>query len=336
MTDAATPVSATPASPAPSRKASGRVPLLVLLGLIASGVLALLAVTPRDYAWTVALTAHGPSVFVDLTRRTLFEGALPGFSDIPLIGLLLTVWLYLRAQRGQASATLRAWRPLLGYLLVSALAAGLGTVHSLKWLMGRARPVEVLSWKKLDFSAWYEFGPHFVDQGIYRGAFPSGHTAAAFVVMGLAYVLAMDPFASRRMRAGGLAVGLFALLLAVAMVLGAGMAERHWVSDGVGSVVLLWPVVHVIYFWVLRVPQQRQAWATLGHNPLPAYWELRFCGWGLWVLVCGLAVALGLRALLEQNPPVLSALVPLGLLPLPYGWMRLWNTYATLSAALAR
>ena len=28
-----------------------------------------------------------------------------------------------------------------------------------------------------DFSEWYEFGPHFITEGIYRGSFPSGHSA---------------------------------------------------------------------------------------------------------------------------------------------------------------
>jgi len=273
----------------------------------------LVAVTPVDLAWTRWLMEHRHEGFTHVMRRTLFEGHLPGASDLPVLLILGMTVAYVLAQRPTASRRLAAWRPALGYLITGALAAGLGVVHSLKWVMGRPRPWSVFGRGELPYTEWYQFGAHYITDGIYRGSFPSGHAAAAFMFMALAYALAGDRRAPLGQRLAGVAVGLFALLLAGAMLVANAMSRSHWLSDGVAVIGLVWLTLHALYFWVLRVPEQQRlapAWGIPG-KPLDgrAYWELRWCGWGALLLIGLVLLALALRGLWFAAPWWVPALL---------------------------
>lgn len=274
--------------------------VIFLLILFVFGGL-LVAVTPVDLTWTRWLAEHRHDGFTNLMRRTLFEGHLPGASDLPVLLILGMTVAYLLAQRPRPSRRLAACRPALGFLITGALAAGLGVVHSLKWIMGRPRPWSVFGRGELPYTEWYEFGAHYITDGIYRGSFPSGHAAAAFMFMALAYALAGDRRAPLGQRLAGGAVGLFALLLAGAMVVANAMSRSHWLSDGVAVIGLVWLTLHALYYWVLRIPaQQRQApaWgAPRGPPDGRAYWELRWCGWGALLLAGLVLLALALRGI---------------------------------------
>jgi len=184
-------------------------------------------------------------------------------------------------------------------------------VHSLKWVLGRARPWDVLDGGELPFTHWYEFGAHYVTDGVYRGSFPSGHVAAAFMLMAVAYALAADPLLTRRWRVAGWILGAFVLAFAGAMGVANGMSRSHWVSDGLGSVALAWPVLHVLYFHVLRVPAQRKL-AAMGTHVARPYWEARLCAWGFCALLGLMAIALGIRALVEPHPAAWGWLIAVG------------------------
>ncbi len=276
----------------------GTVVVMFLLILFVFGGL-LVAVTPVDLAWTRWLAEHRHDGFTDAMRRTLFEGHLPGASDLPVLLILGMTVAYVLAQRPGASRRLAAWRPALGFQVTAALAAGLGVVHSLKWVMGRPRPWSVFGRGELPYSEWYQFGAHYITDGIYRGSFPSGHAAATFMFMVLAYALAGDRRAPLRQRLAGMGVGLFALLLAGAMVVANAMSRSHWLSDGVAVVGLVWLTLHALYYWVLRVPAQQRrlpTWGRPGKLPVGrAYWELRWCGWGALLLTGIVLLALALR-----------------------------------------
>jgi len=306
-----------------------------LAALLAGFAAAMAAVTPLDYAWTLDLVAHRWGVAVRFLRRTVFEGSALGASDLPIFALLVLFALYAQVTSRRAIPALIPLRSWLGFILVATLASGLGVVHTLKWIVGRARPYEVLGDGRLPFTPWYVTGPHFVTEGIYRGSFPSGHTAAAFAFIALAYVLAGDPLLTRGWRLAGWGVGAGALLFSAAMGIGSAMAGSHWLSDAVAVTGLVWILVHVLYFWGLRVPDQRRYWRAHGALPRPpGRWELRLCVLGFPVLLGTVAAGLGLRALVLQPVPYLGALVPLGLALIagfaPRAWALLNVLHVTL------
>ena len=314
--------------------------LLALLSLWAAAM----AWVPRvDYRWTAQLTAYRHHPFAGLARRTVFQGQLPGATDPAALLAVATVALYLRAHAAGTSRRLLAARPALGFLLVAALGAGLAMVHALKLVLGRARPLDVLSRQHLPYTEWYQAGKLSLAAGFFRGSFPSGHTAAVFTTLALAYALAFDPAASRRMRIAGLAVAVLSLAGAAAITVANAMGGNHWLSDGLGTIGLVWLLVHLLYFQLLDVPGQRRLVRdalTRGEAPpLPRFWEARLCGSGL-LVVAGVALSLlGLRALAEQRPPTLAWLLAPGagllILGLPRAAALVRNLHRALAAAAA-
>jgi membrane-associated phospholipid phosphatase len=291
----------------------GRHPRIGIWLIAAPFAAGMVAISWVDYAWTVHLTTVRIPVFVDVMRRTVFEGDGLGGSDASILLFLGVIVLYLRAQGARAGARLVAWRPTLGFLLTSALAAGLGAVHAVKWVLGRARPWSVLGREHLPYSEWYQVGAHYITQGLYRGSFPSGHTAAVFVLMTLVYAFHGDETASPARRGTAWALGALVLAYTAAMGIASSMARSHWLSDALGSTGLVWILIHLLYFRVLRVPEQRHyRRRTGGELPLPRYWELRLCALGFGALMGAIAIGLGLRAFWEEAPPYLAAGIPLG------------------------
>ncbi len=294
------------------------------------------AIVPVDHDWTVRLTQLRMPGLVDVMRRTVFEGGGLGGSDGSILLFLAVTALYLRAQSPRAGVRLVAWRPMLGFLLVSALAAGLGAVHAVKWVLGRPRPWDVLGRQHLPYSEWYQVGAHYVTEGLYRGSFPSGHTAAVFMLMTLAYVLYGDPQTDRSHHVWAGLLGGLVLAYTAAMGVASSMARSHWLSDALASAGMVWILIHLLYFRVLRVPEQRLRHRNTGAGlPLPSYWELRLCGWGFVALVGATAAGLGLRALWEQWPPYLAILIPLGAALWWVGFPLARSVVAALHAALA-
>lgn len=289
---------------------------LLLVALLVLWAAAMAWVPLVDYRWTAQLTAYRHHPLAGFARRTLFQGQLPGATDPAALLALAIIVLYLRAHAAAASRRLVAARPALGFLLIAALGAGLAVVHALKLVLGRARPLDVLSRQHLPYTEWYQTGKLSLAAGFFRGSFPSGHTAAVFTTLALAYALAFDPAASRRARAAGAAVAILSLAGAAAITIASAMGGNHWLSDGLGTIGLVWLVVHLLYFRVLDVPgQRRRVREALAHgdsSPLPRFWEARLCASGL-VAIAGAALALlGVRALAEQRPPTLAWLLAPG------------------------
>jgi membrane-associated PAP2 superfamily phosphatase len=311
--------------------------LLALLCLWAAAM----AWVPRvDYRWTAQLTTYRHHPFAGLARRTVFQGQLPGATDPAALLAVATVVLYLRAHAAGASRRLLAARPALGFLLLAALGPGLAVVHALKLVVGRARPLDVLSRQHLPYTEWYQAGKLSLTAGFFRGSFPSGHTAAVFTTLALAYALAFDPAAGRRMRIAGLAVAVLSLAGALAITVANAMGGNHWLSDGLGTIGLVWLLVHFLYFQLLDVPRQRRlvrdSLARGDAPPLPRFWEARLCGSGLLVVAGAALSLLGLRALAEQRPPTLAWLLAPGagllILGLPRAAALLRDLYGALAA----
>jgi len=247
----------------------------------------------------------------DLMGRTLFEGDLPGASDPAIIFLIISLVLYGAANRTDADTSLKSKRPFLGFIVSASVIGGVLMVHVLKWFVGRARPKQVLIKGIYDFSEWFEVGPKYITNGVYRGSFPSGHTAIVVTFLTLAYAFSSGRKATPASVLKSSALCIAVLVYGVLMTVGRTMDRMHWMSDCVFSIFAVWIVIHVMYYWVLRVPQRMEAARSGRYEPCN-WWEARFTLWMALFSTAILAVGLGLRAFVEQNVPWLALLVPVG------------------------
>jgi len=271
----------------------------------------MLALVPVDYTWTVWLREHRVRWLYRWMDQTLFEGEGLGGGDPVILILILVVFLYYIAWKRGAASRLIAWRPHLGFIVVSAITTSVMMVHSLKWVMGRARPSLVMK-GVLPFSDWFEFGPHFITEGTYRGSMPSGHTAQVFILMTLAYVLilAVPKFKSQRVL--GWLWGTFALIYTLVMGLTRCMKYSHWVSDVFFSFGFSWILMHLIYHYFLRVPEQEDYYYKHGQFPrLQAVWELRISLLLLLIVLSATGLALGIRSIFWRAAWPLQVLLPI-------------------------
>ena len=300
----------------PSPQKSLPLGVFLLLGFHASLMLGVIFV---DYEWTLYLIENRWAGFAEVMRRTIFEGDALGASDPAIFYILLAFALYVWSSSRKAPAWLLAWRCVLGFVVFAALSSGLGFIHSIKWALGRVRPHLLLS-ENLPYSAWYEFGAHYVADGVFFGSFPSGHTAVIALFLTLAYALAGDPLLEKKWRFLGWLWGGMAFASSVFMLVGRSMAKAHWLSDGLASVAMIWIFSHLLYHHILKVPQQRLYFQLHQHYPnFSRFWEMRLCGYFLLVALGGMGLLMGVNAFQRQSPPWLGVLLVLGL-PMSVGF----------------
>ncbi|MFH2129715.1 MAG: phosphatase PAP2 family protein [bacterium] len=280
-----------------------------LLILILFSLTAMSLLSGVDYEWTLWLNHHQIEFWGNFTNRTLADGDPFGGSDPGIIFALVMSVGYFCSYPGSPFPRLQPWRPYLGFVFFSALVTGLGLVHSLKWMVGRARPYLVVR-KGLPFTHWFESGPQFVSDGIFFGSMPSGHTATAILMLTLAYILAADRTQPLRVQFLGWVWGALTLVYAAGMAIGRSMTLHHWLSDGTGIILLDWIAIHLIFFMVLKIPRQVQYLRVHGRYPqLPRYWELQLL-WRLLVLTLAvMAVVIGIKAMAFQKAPFLGLML---------------------------
>ena len=297
-----------------------------LMTLMTVAAAAMSAATWVDQDWTVRMGQAQWPLVEALMNRSVFEGESLGANDLVILFLLAVTFVYYKGCRTPGPAKWAARRAQSGFILVSALVSAVYVVHSLKWALGRARPDLVIE-KGMAFSHWFAYGPHFITDGIYYGSFPSGHTAQMFILMTGAYVLFGDPLYSRRVRwLGGLWAAV-SVIASLAMGLTRCISLSHWLTDILGSVLMGWIIMHLLYYHILRVPAQRQYMAEHGTMPkLPDAWEV-FLSIHLFVGTLGAAmIAIGARSLTLHKSAWLLLLVPGGI---GFLWLA-WNRAAAL------
>ncbi len=303
---------------------------LVVLSICAVGVMGLL--TPFDFEGSRWIWEHRHPGFGHWTDRTFFEDKAVGLSDLASLFLLVSLGLYAWSGRARAPAWLQRERPFLSFIVLAALAGGLGLVHGLKWMIGRARPYEVWmgDWP---FTEWHRFGPHFITEGVYFGSFPSGHTASVVTLIMIAYVLYAHP-GLRRGQVWAWLWGAVAVALSVAMAVGRVMTASHWLTDCLGTILPIWAVMHWMFHRFLRTAEQREYVRIHGHYPaVPSYWEMRLAGWGFLILLGLIGLVMGLRSLwLEVGLEVLL-LAPVGIGLIGFAWPRFRKLHETVLSA---
>ena len=275
----------------------------LLIGLVLCFPLVMIPLSLVDYEWTLFLHANRNEFLGDFMDRTLFDGGKFGASDPAILFVLFIFFAYFRYDPSKKIRQIGFYRPQLGFVVVSALIAGLGLVHSIKWVIGRARPDLVLV-HNYPYTQWYEFGSQFVADGVFYGSFPSGHTAAVFMLITLSYIFIFDPFRTLKYKVMGWVWGGVTLIYTAAMIIGRSMTLDHWLSDSIGIMFLCWIATHLIFFHLLKIPEQmRYVAAHNSYPPLPRYWELKIL-WRLLILVlCIMCIIIGIRAVWLQRIP---------------------------------
>lgn len=295
---------------------------VLLAAIVLSAATAMTLLVPFEMLLTRFISAHRVDWFVEMMGDSLFELEQPGGGDLIVFFLTSCVLLYLAsslidsdcsrsrilkglqrvllARPGYCDA-LRRHRLRLEFLLVSSFGCAVLMVKTLQWTMARPRPKRVLFGGE-PFSDWYQFGPYFLDGGLYRGSFPSGHAALAVTLLGLAYVF-IYTVPERRERRGGVLLLLAALLIAVAMAVARVMSLAHWPTDVMFSFFAGWLLIHCLFFYGFRVVAwQNSSYSYRGQVQHPPPWRaFRIC-WYLSLLCLALAaMVLGVRHFLYDR-----------------------------------
>ncbi|THB81326.1 MAG: phosphatase PAP2 family protein [Desulfobacteraceae bacterium] len=266
-----------------------------------------------DYDLTLFLHENRPDFLGNFMRRSLFEGEGFGAGDPVIIFLLIAaIGYYLTLRFPDRIGHARRFRPHFGFIITTSLFSAIMMVHSLKWILGRTRPYLVLN-EGLPYSAWFEFGHHFVTQGVYRGSFPSGHTAQACLLISLCYVLTGD----LRHRIETRVFGWFLVLLVLGYTVTMGtyrcMFLSHWATDVVGAVGLTILYSHMIYHNLLKVPAQMAYFRKHGtFADMPLGFELYISIYLFGVVLGFMGIALGTRGLLRGEGLIFGLLILAG------------------------
>ena len=308
----------------------------LLIAIMIASAAAMLCITPLDYELAVWLSGYKVPWFVALMSESIFEFEMLGGGDLVVFYAAVCLVLYLlsslldvdcaarprlfrlqnlAAGRPGRADWLRRNRLRLEFMVVSTFCCSTLMVKTLKWIMARPRPKKVF-WGTRPFNEWFEMGPYFLDEGPYRASFPSGHTASAISLIGLAYVLIFS-FSDNRHRRSGLIVLGGVLVFVSAMAVARVMTRAHWPTDVSFSIFGGWLLIHILFFYGLRVAGFQDAQADPGGElcPPPPFRGIRICWYLALFCLALVAVVIGLKHFVHGRWPWL-ALFSLAALPL--------------------
>lgn len=302
--------------------------------LTLSSLSAMILLSRVDSEWTLFLNRHRVDGWAEFMRRTVFQSGAFGGSDPGILLMLGPTIAYFFAYPKSRFPSLYRYRAYLGFIFFSSLVTGLGLVHSIKWMVGRARPYLVMD-EGMAYSHWFEFGPLHVSNGIFFGSFPSGHTATAILMITFAYILAADRAHPLRIRILGWFWGAGVVIYTTLMIIGRSMSFHHWLSDSVGIALMDWIAIHAIYFWILKIPRQVKYYRSNGrYPPLARYWEIQLLWRLLIITLAVMAVVIGIKAVIFGDAPFLILLLIPALPTIYFMGKSLIYTYTTLFSAM--
>ncbi len=296
----------------------------LLCAVLVVGAASMAVITPYDIDLTAWLFAQKSQGFVDLMSESMFELERFGGGDLIVWYSVICVVLYLcsslidydcssrrilnRLQttllvRPGLADWLRRNRLRLEFLVVSIFCCSTLMVKLLKWTMARPRPKKYF-WGTRPFYEWWEVGPYFLDEGTYRASFPSGHTASAITLMGLVYVLWFSFEKSGRRRLGTV-LFLFTAVFVLAMATARVMTRAHWPTDVTFSIFGGWLLIHLLFFYGLRVSGGGAGLASglTELTPPPPFRGLRICWYLSLFCLAIVGLFLGLKHFLHDRWP---------------------------------
>ena len=219
-------------------------PILILL----SGIAAFCLAAPYELPLVLYLWQHPWPEFRDIMSQSFYEGGAPGASDIGVtIGIIcFLTWIYERKKPIAAKfISLGAKR----FIWMSDLITSVFAVHSLKWIISRARPK--IFFAKNDLLNGGTEGLHGINlagfmpfdgpRGYSFNSFPSGHTASCALLLSICYIVGAN-----RPRLGYF-FGIFVFIFCAMMAIARSMAGMHWLSDGIASFFITWAIVDYLF-----------------------------------------------------------------------------------------
>lgn len=282
---------------------------LVMCCILYTFLVTMLVLIRYDSSWTLWLNQHKWHDLTKFMGRTAFEGDSWGGGDFGTSLFVLATILYFVSWLVPKRFLRDGWRPYWGFILTACLSTGIFMVHSLKWVVGRARPSDVME-GAATYTEWFEMGSYFIAEGTYRGSLPSGHTSTVFFLMTITYILTGNRYNQIFVRLIGLFWGATTFLYCLCMAVSRSMALCHWIGDCLLSIWLGWVIIHIVYFWVLRIPLQIQYHRLNGTHPQTPYlWEFRLCLLLLLLTLGCVAMAFGIRSIFLSSLPWISMLV---------------------------
>ncbi len=218
--------------------------LIIILGLLVLGVAgtAILDETGRDLGWVSRFYSTGGGW---THGREQPWAPLYDYGEIPaLIFAAAIIVLYLAVRLGKARREYA--RSCLVVILTVALGPGLLVNGILKPYWGRPRPADItaMGGKQEYHNVWTPAGA----QG--GKSFPCGHCSMGFSLASGVAFYPFHPVLSACALVGGIAYG--ALLGATRMVQGG-----HFPTDVLWAGVLIFVLIVALYYFVFRIPEQR-------------------------------------------------------------------------------
>ena len=189
----------------------------------------------NDYGFTLWLSEHSYEGFCAFMNQSVFQKGNFGASDVPIIlDVIVLGTLFMIGP--MKSVKHRDLRTGLYFLITSQLLLAV-IVHSLKISWGRARPYLVFS-GQMDFAPWYKVGAnHFIGDGAFSGAFPSGHSVMMMTLFSF-YLFFRNVSAVKKNKFFELFFFVFGLTAYTCMAVSRSMSSQHWLTDSAASFIL--------------------------------------------------------------------------------------------------
>jgi membrane-associated PAP2 superfamily phosphatase len=218
--------------------------LLIVMCLFGFSLAVTPALSDRDLDWTARFFIEGGPNGGWALGRQFPWGQLYTYGEIPpVMFVLCALALYMAARFGKLKAAYT--RPCLVVILTVAIGPGMIVNGILKERWGRPRPVDIH-----EYGGASEYRKAWQPAGKGAGkSFTCGHCAMGFSVASGAAFYPLHPAAA----IGSLVVGVsYGLLLGVARVAQGG----HFPTDVLWSATVVFITLAVLYYIVLRVPEQ--------------------------------------------------------------------------------
>jgi membrane-associated phospholipid phosphatase len=233
--------------------------LVKSLGIFIGGLIAFCVANYVEAPMVYYLYDHPVVWFRDFMAQSVFEGGLIGGSDFGVIFAIVCFIDWLMRKRGKQIFT--HFTDLeLRFIWSSSLITSIITVHSLKWIVSRARPKMIFtpdfisqpdSFGLIHNMTWTGFLPWDGPRGYSFNSLPSGHAASCAILLTVAYI-----FWGKRQKIGMTIFSLITIFSAL-MAVGRSMAGMHWLSDGIASYFICWFVIQIMATRMCLFDQQR-------------------------------------------------------------------------------
>ncbi len=186
--------------------------------------------------------------FRDFMAHSIFEGEAFGGSDIGIVFAVVCFFGWVARKRGKILLPFFSTSELR-FIWLASLLTSIVSVHSLKWIVSRARPKIVFTPDHLGLDPigflsqlrWPGFMPIDGPRGLTFNSFPSGHTAACAILVTVSYV------AWRRRPKFSAVFFLVVMLFCASMAIARSMAGMHWISDSIASFFITWAVIQAVH-----------------------------------------------------------------------------------------